>query len=420
MTFASRLPLVSASVLRDGRFRRFFAARAVSAVGDAAIPTALALSVVGSGGSSAELGIVIAAAMVPRAALMLAGGIAADRLQKRRLMALAWLCCGLAELGTAALFLSHRSFTWIVVLQACYGLAASFSFPAAFGYLPSLVGPQSLREANALISSWTGIASLAGPALTAACAAGGVPALALAADGATFFAGVCLLAGLPPDEPGQQVPAQRSRALREGWAALRAVPWLLKVNVVEGVLLMLTVAPVMVLGPGLVARASREGWVVMMAAFAVGELSGAVGAGRLQFRHPLRTAAAGLLLLAPPPLLLAAGSGLVWLCIGEACAGVGFTVYIVLVNTSMQQAASPEHRAKIGAISAVGTYTLLPLGYILAPAAASAFGPGKVLWASAAWTALSVLILLADRTVRQARPGPEAEPAARPEAEVAT
>lgn len=390
------------AVIGEQQFRRFFGARAISSIGDAAVPTALALSTIAYGYGAAELAILMAAAMLPRALFMLHGGLAADRLPKRRLLLMAWLFSGTAQMVSAVLFLTHGTFGWIVFAQACYGVIASVSYPANFGYLPSLIEPASLGAANALISSWIGLASLAGPALTALCAAAGSPAYALLIDGASFLVGAYLLTKLPEADGSVGMSGRGPATLRKGWAALRAIPWLLKVNLVVGLLLMVTVAPVMVLGPELAAQVSSGTWVAMMAAFAVGELTGGIASGRLQTRHPVLVAVVGLSLLGLPPAVLASGGGTILLCAAEVCAGIGYTAHVVLIGTAMQKAAPPEHRSKIGAFSTAGTYIWLPLGYVFAPIAAARFGTNSVLWQAAAWSLIAVGLLVASSAVRKA------------------
>ncbi|MGO9298222.1 MAG: MFS transporter, partial [Streptosporangiaceae bacterium] len=106
------------SVLRERNFRRFCIGYSTSLFGTAMSSVAIAFAVLGSGGTATELGLVFAAGIVPQVALMLGGGLAADRLGSRRVMlaADAARCC--AQAGLAAAVLLGRPPVWVFVALA--------------------------------------------------------------------------------------------------------------------------------------------------------------------------------------------------------------------------------------------------------------------------------------------------------------
>ncbi|MYV68276.1 MFS transporter, partial [Streptomyces sp. SID2131] len=69
--------------LRTRSFRLLFTGRALSLLGDAAIPAALALAVLEATGSTAALALVLGCAMVPKLLLLPLGGVVGDRLDAR-------------------------------------------------------------------------------------------------------------------------------------------------------------------------------------------------------------------------------------------------------------------------------------------------------------------------------------------------
>ncbi|QLE75587.1 MFS transporter [Streptomyces rectiverticillatus] len=406
----SDAPAPSASfrtVLAGRHFRRFFFSRAVSLAGDAVVPTALALTLTERGATAGWLGAMLAAALLPKVAFLAFGGIAADRFAKLPLMAASSLVCGAAQLATALVLTTGGGLLWWALgCQTAYGVASAVGYPATFGYLPHCVDPPRLGAANALLSAWTGAAALLGPAATAVLAALGDPALALALDGASFLLAACLLAGLPRGGPAGHVGGGID-ALREGWRALRLLPWLLRMTVVDSLILLLVTAPFIVLGPGLVQHVAPGGWALLMLLFAAGELLGSLASGRVPLRRPILAAVLGLPMLGLPPLLLAMGAGLWPLCLAQVLAGASIGAYGVLVNTAVQRETPPAQLARVGAISSVGSFAFLPLGYVLAPLLAGLVGPEPLLWGAAAWTAVSVLVLLADADLRSFRYGTE-------------
>ncbi|MBR8642372.1 MFS transporter [Streptomyces tuirus] len=391
-----------------GPFRRFFASRAISLVGDAVVPTALALTMTELGHSQGWLGGMLAAAILPKIVFLIFGGIAADRMAKQRLMAASSIVCGSAQLITAAVLVSGTSLWWALLCQGVYGVSVAVGHPATFGYLPHCVTPQHLGAANALIGGWTGAAALLGPAITAACLALGGAAWALTFDGASFLLAAALLWNLPrgtTDTDGAD--REGISALRDGWRAMRTVPWLLRMTVVDSSILLLVSAPFMVLGPSLVAqRLSADAWALLMLLFAAGELAGSLVSGRMKLPRPILCAALSLLAMGLPPLCLAVGAGLAPLSVAQLLAGASVGAYGVLVTTAVQRSVPQQHLSKVGALSSVGSFAFLPLGYVMAPLIAAVTGPAPLLWAAAAWTVVSVAALASDRRLRMPN-GPE-------------
>src|SRR5215217_6793045 len=90
--------------LGDRRFRRVFAAEAVSLLGSFAAPVALVFAVL-SISDAAGVGLVLAAREVPLVALLLGGGVVADRRSPRTLMVLANATQAVGQGLTAALLI---------------------------------------------------------------------------------------------------------------------------------------------------------------------------------------------------------------------------------------------------------------------------------------------------------------------------
>src|SRR5438105_2268218 len=71
-------------VLRHPNFRFLFAGQAASIIGDRVVVVAIALFVTQATGSATDLALVLAAQSLPLVALLLLGGVWADRLPRRR------------------------------------------------------------------------------------------------------------------------------------------------------------------------------------------------------------------------------------------------------------------------------------------------------------------------------------------------
>ena len=73
-------------VLRNPDFRFLFLGQAASVVGDRVVVVALALFITQQTGSATDLGLVLAAQSLPLVALLLFGGVWADRLPRHQIM----------------------------------------------------------------------------------------------------------------------------------------------------------------------------------------------------------------------------------------------------------------------------------------------------------------------------------------------
>ena len=129
------MALVHVPVLRHRDFRLLFTGQAVSVLGDALLPVALAFAVLdGLDGSAASTSPSCAAQVVPMTFLVLPAGVWADRLPRRALMLASDLGRAVVQAITAVLLLSGNAQLWqLIVLSAAYGALEAFFRPAAGG-----------------------------------------------------------------------------------------------------------------------------------------------------------------------------------------------------------------------------------------------------------------------------------------------
>src|SRR4051794_41361871 len=117
--------------LRSRNFRLLFGGQAISVVGDALFPVALAFAVLHLSGSATSLGLVLAAQAVPLAALVLVGGVLGDRLSRQRVMIASDLARAAVQATAAGLLIAGVAEVWhLAVLAALYGAAEAFFRPA--------------------------------------------------------------------------------------------------------------------------------------------------------------------------------------------------------------------------------------------------------------------------------------------------
>src|SRR3954453_5352372 len=127
---------------------------------------ALALAVLENGGSPSELGIVLASRMLALVACLLAGGVVADRIERRKVMVAAGLTRLVSQGGPPALLIECRpSIPTIALLTAVTGAATGFFNPASTGLLPLVVKPELLQAANGLTGTAKAVGEIFGPLL---------------------------------------------------------------------------------------------------------------------------------------------------------------------------------------------------------------------------------------------------------------
>jgi MFS family permease len=151
--------------LRNPAFRRLWIGNSISSIGDQFYFVALPWLVLQITGSSVALGTISMTAAIPRAALMLVGGVLSDRFSPRTIMMVTACCRALLVACISALLWNHVLKLWpLYVLALGFGSADAFASPAAQAFLPSLVTRDQLAAANSTSQSTTQLTTMVAPA----------------------------------------------------------------------------------------------------------------------------------------------------------------------------------------------------------------------------------------------------------------
>lgn len=398
----------AADLLRLRDFRLVFGAAAVSLLGDAIVPVALAFAVLGLSGSATDLGVVLACQAVALVGSLLAGGVVSDRIGRRGVM----ICADLSRLasqGAIGLLLvtGHATVAEIAVSQAVLGCASGFFNPASSGLLPAVAGAH-LQQANALRGMAGAATAIAGPAIAGALVVTIGSGAALLIDAGTYGASALLLAGVRPGAGIQAQAAEGQRFLsdlREGFAEVRSRTWLWSTLLVLSLVNMVASA-FPVLG-ALVAKERLGGagaWAALLAARAGGGLLGALWLLRLSPRRPLVTANLACAATAIPTVLLGVTAPLAVLVPVTVIAGLGPMVFNTLWETTLQQHI-PEHaRSRVSAYDWFGSLTLQPVGYALVGPLATGIGTSPALYLCGSLEFGLLALSLSVRDVRRLAP----------------
>jgi len=394
-------------VLTERNFRLFFTGYATSLVGAAMVPVALTFAVLEQGRSATDVGYVLAAETIPLVALLLAGGVIADRLSRRTMMIGADVARCASELLLAALLLTGSPALWVfMVLAGVIGAGQAFFNPALTGLLPLVASPGRLQQANALRGVATSTAQILGPAAAGLIVAAGGAGWAIAIDGATYAVSALCLARL--HLPAQAPPPRESFAaqLRAGWLEFRSRTWLWVIVVQFGLFHLLVYAPFMVLGAVIAERTlgGATAWGLILAAQGGGSILGGIAVLRARPRRPLVIATLGTFTFAGPVALLALHAPVAAIAATAAVSGVGIAVFGTLWDTTLQQHVPAAVLSRVSAYDWLGSVALVPLGYALAGPLAGTLGVTRTLWLAAGWTIAGSAVVLAVPSVRRLRP----------------
>jgi MFS family permease len=369
------------------------------------VPVALAFAVLGLDGSAADLGLVLGANTLARAALTLAGGVWADRLPRRAVMLAADVVRAATELFVAVIILTGVAELWMFLVSAAVlGGAAAFFGPASTGLVPQTVSRERLQPANALISLSRSSIGIFGPAVSGLLVAGVGAGWVFAIDSLTFVASALFL--LAMRVPSHDRPPRQSfvRDLVEGWQEVRARRWL-SAGLVCFSISNLSVATYFVLGPLVVQEelGGARDWGIALTGGAVGGIVGAALALRFKPQHPLRWSflvilPVALQLLALIPPVPAAG-----LFVAAVIAVASIALANVLWNTTLQDRI-PEHAlARVSAYDWMVSLVFMPIGYAIAGPLAGAIGVDETLALAAAICLAANLAVLLVPEVRNLR-----------------
>ena len=394
--------------LKERQFRLLWLGQATSTLGDGLVPVALAFAVIQTlNGSATDLGIVLAAHILPLVLFVLAGGVWADRLPRQMVMLVSDVIRGVCQATLAILLLSGAAELWhLVVLIAIYGTAEAFFQPAATGLVPAVISPGRLQQANALLGLSRSIAFVIGPAIAGVIAATTNPGIVFVVDAATFVVSATSLAMLRLSRAPREGERQSFFSdLKGGWHELVTHTWLWVIVVWASTYLFAVVAPFMTLGP-VIAKESLGGaaaWGLIAAGWGAGSLGGGLLALRWKPARPMLVCSLLVLLVAPAIALLALRAPAPLIAAAQAVGGIGMGFFTAVWQTTLQQHVREEALSRVSAWDWMGSFAFFPLGFVLAGPVSHAIGISTTLWISVGWAVLSTLAILFVPSVRNLR-----------------
>ncbi len=394
-------------VLRHPDFRYLFFGQSASAVGDQVVVVALALYITQRTGSSTDLGLVLAAQSVPMVALLLFGGVWADRLPRHRIMIVCDLVRALLHAVLAGLILTGgASVGEMVVIEALFGAARAFFAPAYTGLLPQTIGEEHKQDAWALSATTANLAILVGPALGTVLVLVLGAGVAFAFDAATFVLSAVLLARVRPRVRARAATvAPRQPMLTELRAGFREVisrPWVAVTIAAFAGAMLSCYAQYYALAP-VIARDVYGGagvFGVLESVAGGGAVIGALVGIRWRPRRPLRTGLLMTLVWPVSAFTFALGAPVPAVVPLFFSVGFGFSLFGIWWETSLARNVAPHALSRVSAYDWMGSLALLPLGFALAGPLAAALGERTVLAGGSVVAFVLLALALTPRSTR--------------------
>ena len=404
----------SRNPLRVRDFRLLWAGEAVSVLGDQFALIALPWLALVLTGSALALGSVLAIMAIPRALLMLVGGVSVDRLSPRRVMIGSNAVRLVAIGGLGLIVLAGMVEQWMLYAFALvFGVADAFFYPAQTSIVPELVESDQLQRANGIVQGTAQASVLIGPVLagvviaalgstgTDASAAGltGI-AVALLVDAATFLISLVTLWFIRPRAHVERPPSSMLDDIRAGFSYVLGSPAL------RAMIMLSLAANLLIVGPFEVGVAviaytrlpeGAAAYGVLMSAFGGGSLVGLVLASALPVPRPSRFAYVVIGAIA------FAGVGLVGLpfvsstAVAAALIAVsGFALGFGNLHgiTWSQSRIRPDLMGRVMSVMIMGSVGLVPVSMLIAGAAVQVSLDAMLVVAGLGMAVLCVVALL--------------------------
>ena len=338
--------------------------------------------------SPATMGLVGALQMIPIFAFTLFGGVASDRVDRRRVIIAADVVRAVAAGSIGILALRGDLELWHVAAMALvYGLGQAFAGPAFGSIVPQLVPDELLVQANSALFTFHTLAfRLAGPVLGGALIAAFGTGEAFLVDAVSFAIGAAAITLLAA-RPAQRALDDERRSvlddIREGLGYVRKRTWLWGTLAWWLVVAPFGTAPYIVLLPFLVKNDLDGSARQLGLVFAAGGLGGVVAALAISQLHiPRRhvTFMYGLLAFGITDLFFYSLVQATWQAMVIALvAESALTAGILVWNTLVQRAVPMELLGRVRSLDSFAAFALTPLALAVIGPAADAFGVRPVL-----------------------------------------
>lgn len=355
-----------------GNLTRYLTAHGTSLLGDQIYFVALAWAAKDAAGPNG-VGTALAAASLPRAILMLLGGVISDRYGARKVM----LGSNIARTVLVGFFClwaiaQQPGLTALCIVAVAFGSVDGVFYPASSAMPALLIEAEKIPQANGLRqAAQQGALLFGGPLGGVVLAAGGLVAALIANGAALLISIACLLLTHTKNETAQKSSTTTAKVSQQMMEGLR---YTVSSPLIRDTILIITIASFGFAGPanvGLPLLADHQGWD----ATGYGILTGALGAGALAGALAVSTTngaprpgitAMAMLITQALSMAVAAITPYLWLAAAMmAITGIGLSVASAITMSLVQLNTHTEHLGRVMSVMTLGMVGLVPLAYIV-------------------------------------------------------
>ncbi len=401
-------PSPGRALAANHHYRRLFASRVISNLGNGIQPIALAFGVLALPGATAStLSIVLVATAIPLVVVLPFGGVIADRVGAARMISITDIVVSAVIATEALLFLTGTvTVPALVLLAVVVGVLNALWSPAYPALIMDVFSTEEhLQPANAYVSVASNGGLIAGNAIGGLLVAALGAGAAIAVDAATFLVAGLLVFSFrhvsKPRHSGMSMLAD----LGHGWRLVRSIRWFVVVVLAFSVIVMALRGAEEVMGPVLALQeyGGAAGWAVVLACMSVGLLVGAVTASRIRVRRPMLFGMLITLVLPVWLVSLALALPLPVVAVGALLWGVAIELFQVIWYTTLQTHVPRESLSRVSSYDVMGSLMFGPIGLALAGPLITWVGLEEAFLVMAAIVVVAVVASLLSRSVRTLR-----------------
>lgn len=371
-------------------------------------------------GSALQLGLLGAAAALPNILMTLAGGVIADRFDKRRIMMATSSSICILLLALAWLDYSGRVQVWhVLAVAALFSLITGVDWPVRVSLYPNLVGRSAFLSAVALNSFVWQVTRMAMPALGGLIIAVTDTWVLFLLSALGFLVMAAVISSIPP-QPVQAGGGTAWEQVKEGVLFIHRTPlfrWLILLTFI-GMFFSQSYIQIMPAFASML-EGGETAYGYLLSAGGIGSVVGTLLVGGVQSRRHLGRmllGGASLGAITTAAFAALATTGVFVLALGAVFLAAAFASVFMISSMSVMQLAVPDElRGRVMGIHAMG-FSLMPLGGLFVGALAEAAGPSAAVILGSSvyliciiWVALSrpVVSRLDGRDI--VKPGPITE-----------
>ncbi len=379
---------------RHPAYRRLGGALVLTSFGSGVWVVALVWEVIRIGGGASALSVVSTAGAIGVLLPALLGGVVADRVPQKLILAVTTSVELAGMTIVAVLSFADLTQLWhLAVVAFTAGMALAFYYPAYSAWLPALVPEEDLLAVNGFEGMVRPtIGQAAGPAVAGLVVGAASSSAAVSVAAAAYLGGLLVLLLVPLTAVRRDLPTPDAEArggvghavataladMREGFVYMVRTPWLLATLLFASVMVLVMMGPLEVLVPFLIKDELGGGpgdHALVMAGFGIGGAVGSMVTGSLPMPRRYLTWMNLMWGVGCLPFLAIGFATAVWQVVAAAFVlGALFSAPMVIWGTLLQRRVPPELLGRVASLDFFVSISLMPISMAIAGPVAGLIG----------------------------------------------